>query len=156
VLTPHPGEMGRLTRLGAREVQRRRIDLAADFARAHQAVVVLKGARTVVAAPDGRTTINPTGNAGMATAGTGDALTGAIAAFMAQGLSAEDAARLGVYVHGLAGDAVAAERGERGMLAGDLVEGIPGALRRLAPRPSEPPSRLFKRTRPTGATRSDS
>ena len=156
VLTPHPGEMGRLTRLGAREVQRRRIDLAADFARAHQAVVVLKGARTVVAAPDGRTTINPTGNAGMATAGTGDALTGAIAAFMAQGLSAEDAARLGVYVHGLAGDAVAAERGERGMLAGDLVEGIPGALRRLAPRPSEPPSRLFKRTRPAGATRSDS
>ena len=156
VLTPHPGEMGRLTRLGAREVQRRRIDLAADFARAHQAVVVLKGARTVVAAPDGRTTINPTGNAGMATAGTGDALTGAIAAFMAQGLSAEDAARLGVYVHGLAGDAVAAERGERGMLAGDLVEGIPGALRRLAPRPSEPAPRLFKRTRPAGATRSDS
>lgn len=156
VLTPHPGEMGRLMRLGAREVQRRRIDLAADFARAHQAVVVLKGAHTVVAAPDGRTTINPTGNAGMATAGTGDALTGAIAAFMAQSLSAEDAARLGVYVHGLAGDAVAAERGERGMLAGDLVEDIPGALRRLAPRPSEPPSRLFKRTRPTGATRSDS
>jgi len=108
-------------------------------------VLVLKGARTVVATPDGRVTINPTGNAGMATAGTGDALTGAIAGLLAQGLSVEDAARLGVYLHGLAGDLIAAERGERGMMAGDLVDGIPTALRRLSPVPGGPTLRLFKR-----------
>jgi NAD(P)H-hydrate epimerase len=152
ILTPHPGEMGRLTRLDAREVQRRRIDLAGEFARAHQVVLVLKGARTVVAAPDGRITLNSTGNAGMATAGTGDVLTGVIAALLAQGLSAADAARVGVYLHGLAGDLVAAERGERGMMAGDLVDRIPAALRRLAPPPHPSPYRLFKRTRAPGAT----
>ncbi|MBI3607555.1 MAG: NAD(P)H-hydrate dehydratase [Nitrospirae bacterium] len=156
ILTPHPGEMGRLTRLGTREVQHRRIELAVEFARAHHVVLVLKGARTVVATPDGRATINPTGNAGMATAGTGDALTGAIAGLLAQGLSVEDAARLGVYLHGLAGDLLAAERGERGMMAGDLVNGIPAALRRLSPMSDGPPHRLFKRTRPDGATRSES
>lgn len=149
ILTPHPGEMGRLTRLGSREVQRRRIELAIDFARIHQVVLVLKGARTVVATPDGRATVNSTGNAGMATAGAGDVLTGVIAALLAQGLPVDQAARLGVYLHGSAGDLIAAEHGERGMLAGDLVDRIPSALHRLSPPPIRPPHRLFKRTRPS-------
>jgi NAD(P)H-hydrate epimerase len=155
VLTPHPGEMGRLTKLGSREVQRRRIDLAAEFAKAHQVVVALKGARTVVAGPDGRVTLNPTGNAGMATAGTGDVLTGVIASLMAQGLPPADAARLGVYLHGLAGDIVAADRGERGMLAGDLLDRLPAALARIAPTPAPQPSRLFKRSTSPHSARSD-
>jgi NAD(P)H-hydrate epimerase len=154
VLTPHPGEMGRLTKLGSREVQRRRIDLAAEFAKAYQVVVALKGARTVVAGPDGRVTINPTGNAGMATAGTGDVLTGVISALVAQGLPPTDAARLGVYLHGAAGDLVAADRGERGMLAGDLLDRLPAALERIAPVPAQPLPRLFKRSESTA--RSDS
>jgi NAD(P)H-hydrate epimerase len=153
VLTPHPGEMGRLTRLGSREVQRRRIDLAVEFAQAYQVVLVLKGARTVVASPDGRVTLNPTGNSGMATAGTGDVLTGVIAALVAQGLSPADAARLGVYLHGSAGDLIARERGERGMMAGDLVDRIPSVLNDLAPSPSPSPHRLFKRS--ASSTRSD-
>jgi NAD(P)H-hydrate epimerase len=152
VLTPHPGEMGRLTRLGSREVQRRRIDLAVEFAQAYQVVLVLKGARTR-ASPDGRVTLNPTGNSGMATAGTGDVLTGVIAALVAQGLSPADAARLGVYLHGSAGDLIARERGERGMMAGDLVDRIPSVLNDLAPSPSPSPHRLFKRS--ASSARSD-
>ncbi len=152
-LTPHPGEMGRLTRLGSREVQRRRIDLAMEFARSHQVVVALKGARTVTASPDGKATLNPTGNSGMATAGAGDALTGVIAALMAQGLAPAEAARLGVYVHGSAGDLVAGERGERGMLAGDLIDRVPLVLNRLAPAPPPSGQRLFKRS--GSPTRSD-
>lgn len=148
ILTPHPGEMGRLTKLGSREVQRRRIDLAAEFAKTYQVVLALKGARTVVASPDGRATLNPTGNSGMATAGTGDVLTGVIAALAAQGLTPAEAARLGVYLHGWAGDLIASERGERGMMAGDLIDRIPAALNHLVPSPSASPSttRLFKRS----------
>jgi NAD(P)H-hydrate epimerase len=146
ILTPHPGEMGRLTKLGSREVQRRRIDLAAEFAKAHQVVLALKSARTVVASPDGRVTLNPTGNAGMATAGTGDVLTGVIAALVAQGLAPADAARLGVYLHGAAGDMVARERGERGMLAGDLLDRLPAALGRMVPSTAHQPARLIKRS----------
>ncbi len=155
VLTPHPGEMGRLTRLGAREVQRRRIDIATEFAKTYEVVLVLKGARTVVASPDGRATLNPTGNSGMATAGTGDVLTGVIAALLAQGLAPAEAARLGVYLHGWAGDLIASERGERGMMAGDVIARIPAALNYLVPSPSASPStpRLFKRS--TSATRSE-
>jgi NAD(P)H-hydrate epimerase len=145
ILTPHPGEMGRLTRLGSREVQRRRIDLAIEFAKTHQVVLVLKGARTVVASPDGRATLNPTGNSGMATAGTGDVLTGMIAALLAQGLAPADAARLGVYLHGAAGDLIAGERGERGMMAGDVIDRIPSALHHLVPPPPASAHRLFKR-----------
>jgi NAD(P)H-hydrate repair Nnr-like enzyme with NAD(P)H-hydrate dehydratase domain len=91
----------------------------------------------------------------MATAGTGDVLTGVIAALAAQGLSSADAARLGVYLHGLAGDIVAADRGERGMLAGDLLDRLPAALARIAPPPAQPPSRLFKRSESSSLARSD-
>uniref|UniRef100_A0A832MKK6 Bifunctional NAD(P)H-hydrate repair enzyme n=1 Tax=Eiseniibacteriota bacterium TaxID=2212470 RepID=A0A832MKK6_UNCEI len=132
VLTPHVGEMARLTGLSTAEVEAGRIDLAIEWARRWGAVVVLKGAPTVTAAPDGFAAVNPTGNPGLATAGTGDVLAGAIAALLAQGLTPWDAARLGVYAHGLAGDAAAAAQGVHGMNAGDVLEELPRALRTLA------------------------
>jgi len=131
VLTPHLGEMRRLTGIDAETLEANRIDLTREWARRWRAVVVLKGAPTVVASADGHTTVNPTGNPGMATAGMGDVLTGAIAALIAQGLAPYDAARLGVYVHGMAGDLVAAEKGQQGMVAGDVAEAMPRALMAL-------------------------
>ena len=128
VLTPHLGEMERLTGEDAAELEARRIDASREWAGRWRAVVVLKGAPTVTAAPDGRATVNPTGNPGMATAGTGDVLTGVIAGLIAQGLNAYDAARLGVYAHGLAGDLAANEKGQAGMVAGDVTEFLPAAL----------------------------
>jgi NAD(P)H-hydrate epimerase len=94
-------------------------------------VVALKGARTVVAGPDGHVFINPTGNSGMATGGTGDLLTGILGGLLAQGLAPLDAAQLGVYLHGLAGDLAAADKTERGMIAGDVLDRIPAAWRIL-------------------------
>ncbi len=94
-------------------------------------VVVLKGAYSIVAAPDGRTAINPFANPALATAGTGDVLAGAIVGLLAQGLSAFDAARAGCYLHGLAGEVAAAEVGEVGTVAGDLIPRIPAAIRRV-------------------------
>jgi NAD(P)H-hydrate epimerase len=85
----------------------------------------------VVAAPDGRASVNPTGNSGLATAGSGDVLSGIIAGFMAQGLSPFDAARLGVYVHGLTADVLAGEIGEHGLIAGDLLQMVPGVIKNL-------------------------
>jgi NAD(P)H-hydrate epimerase len=128
VFTPHVGEMARLTGLGAEEIEADRIDVARRFAERWQAVVVLKGAPTVIASPAGPAIVNPTGNPGLATAGTGDVLTGVIAALLAQGLAPLDAAGLGVYVHGMAGDLAAAERGQLGMIAGDVAEMLPQAL----------------------------
>jgi NAD(P)H-hydrate epimerase len=104
------------------------------LAAATGAVVVLKGRRTVVAHPDGRAAFNATGNAGMATGGTGDALTGVLGALLARGLSGFDAARLGTYVHGDAGDLAAARLGEDGLIAGDVIDALPEAWRRLAVR----------------------
>ena len=95
------------------------------------AVVVLKGHRTLVASRSGRVSVNTCGNSGMATAGAGDVLTGIIGAFLARGLSGEDAARLGVRVHGLAGDRAADRLGEDGVMAGDIVEALPYVLRDL-------------------------
>ena len=132
VLTPHVGEMARLTGLPPAEIEARRIDVAIEWAHAWDAVVVLKGAPTVTAAPDGHATVNPTGNPGMATAGMGDVLTGTIVALLAQGLAPVDAARLGVFVHGLAGDRAAEEIGGIGLRAGDVLERLPYALQRLA------------------------
>ncbi|MDK2854889.1 MAG: ADP-dependent NAD(P)H-hydrate dehydratase / NAD(P)H-hydrate epimerase [Bacillota bacterium] len=129
ILTPHPGELARLTRSTPAEAQAHRLPLARDLAREWKAVVVLKGARTVIAAPDGTCYINPTGNPGLATGGTGDVLTGVIAALLAQGLEPVQAAAAGVFLHGLAGD-LAAERvgGERGLVAGDVLSALPSAL----------------------------
>jgi len=123
VITPHPGEMARLCGTNSAEVQRDRIGVARRFAMERGVVVVLKGARTVCALPGGEVYVNPTGNPAMATAGTGDVLAGVIGALLAQGLTAAQAAALGVYRHGTAGDRAAAKRNDpRHIAAGDLLE----------------------------------
>lgn len=127
-MTPHPGEMARLLGITISDVQKDRIGIATVFAVKYNVTIVLKGAGTVVANPDGLVYINNTGNPGMATGGTGDALTGMIGGFLAQGFASLQAACLGVYLHGLAGDLAAKEKGEAGMIAGDLIEKIPQAL----------------------------
>ncbi len=129
ILTPHPGEMGRLAGLSSVDVQKDRIKIASDFAVKYKVILVLKGAGTVVAGPDGEVFISTTGNAGMATGGTGDVLTGMIGSLLAQDYPAIQAACLGVYLHGLAGDLAAKEKGEMGMIAGDLIEKIPEAIK---------------------------
>jgi len=128
VVTPHPGEMARLLGCDTAEVQADRLGAARRLARAEGAIVVLKGARTVVAAPDGGAAISPTGNPGMASGGTGDVLAGILGALLGQGLPPFDAAVLGVFVHGAAGDRVAARQGEVGLLAGDLLAELPSTL----------------------------
>ncbi|WP_040949938.1 bifunctional ADP-dependent NAD(P)H-hydrate dehydratase/NAD(P)H-hydrate epimerase [Gorillibacterium massiliense] len=122
VLTPHPGEMARLMGVSTAEVQRDRIGAALRFAGERGVTLVLKGARTVIATPEGSAYVNLTGNPGMATGGTGDALSGIIASLLAQGYTAEQAACLGVYLHGLAGDQAAAKRPSGRLLAGDLID----------------------------------
>ena len=134
ILTPHPGEMGRLIKLSAEEVQQDRERIAKEFAKKHRVIVVLKGHGTVIASYDGAVSVNETGNPGMASGGCGDVLTGMIAGLLGQKLAPVDAARLGVYVHGLAGDLAAAERGEIGLLASDLVDRIPLAIRKYQQR----------------------
>ncbi len=134
VLTPHPGEMARLLGMDVAQVQGRRLELAREFAIRHRSVVVLKGARTVIASPDGRLYINSSGNVGMATAGSGDVLSGLIGALLCQGLSPLRSAVLGVFVHGLAGDLVAGSQGEAGMMAGDLLSQLPAARLKLSTR----------------------
>lgn len=130
ILTPHPGEMARLeTDATPQSVNADRINTAARFARERGVFVVLKGARTVVARPDGTAAICPTGNPGMATAGTGDILTGMIVGLLAQGLSSWEAACVATYLHGCAGDLAAAEKGQAGLIAGDLIEQIPFAIK---------------------------
>jgi NAD(P)H-hydrate epimerase len=124
VITPHPGEMARLTGLSASDVQRRRLGVARDFATTQNVYVILKGHRTLVATPEGVVYINPTGNPGMATGGTGDVLTGMVSGWMAQGLGVTAACLLAVYLHGAAGDLAASEVGEAALVAGDLVAQI--------------------------------
>ncbi|MFP5285769.1 MAG: NAD(P)H-hydrate dehydratase, partial [Thermoanaerobaculia bacterium] len=131
VLTPHPGELGRLLGIPTSEVQDDRLAAARRAAVEAEAVVVLKGHRTLVATPGGEVHVNPTGNPGMASGGTGDVLTGLIAGLSAQGLGALDAARLGVYLHGLAGDLAAARTGESALAAGDLLTYLPAAFLEL-------------------------
>jgi hydroxyethylthiazole kinase-like uncharacterized protein yjeF len=128
ILTPHPGEMARLVGVSTPEVQARRLDLARETAVKFGVTLVLKGAQTVVAAPDGRASLNSTGNPALASGGTGDVLTGLIGGFLAQGLTPWDAARLGVYLHGLAADFFVRHNGERGMIAGDLLAVLPQML----------------------------
>jgi ADP-dependent NAD(P)H-hydrate dehydratase len=119
ILTPHPGEFARLLESDVAAVQANRVELAVEFAARHHVILVLKGAGTVIT--DGqRVAINPTGNSGMATGGTGDVLTGLITALLAQGLAPFEAAQLGVYLHGLAGDLAAAELSQPGLIASDL------------------------------------
>jgi NAD(P)H-hydrate epimerase len=133
VLTPHPGEMSRLTGEPVSKIQAHRLEVARDLARQTGTVVVLKGQRTVVAEPTGRAALNPTGNPGMGTGGTGDVLSGVVGALLARH-GAWLAATAGVFVHGRAGDRAAESLGEEGLLAGDLAEAIPGVLRLLGRR----------------------
>lgn len=125
ILTPHPGEMGRLTGLDTREIQADRLKISREFSQKHNCHLVLKGARTVVADPKGVLYINPTGNPSLATGGTGDVLTGIISGLLAQGLPESKAATAGVYLHGLAADYFAEQNGESGLIATDLLEIIP-------------------------------
>jgi len=131
VLTPHPGEAARLLGLETAEVAADRRGAVRRAAAETGAVVVLKGHQSLVATPDGSVYVNQTGNAGMATGGTGDVLTGLVGSLLAQGYEPLAAALLGVYLHGLAGDRVAEERGLVGLAAGDLVEALPGAFEEL-------------------------
>ncbi|HIJ78799.1 MAG: NAD(P)H-hydrate dehydratase [Desulfobulbaceae bacterium] len=132
VLTPHPGEMARLCGLTTSEVQQNRLKIAGDFAKRNRVYLVLKGAGTVVAAPDGRLAINSTGNPGMAAGGMGDVLTGLIGGLLAQGVDPWQAACLGVYVHGLAADLLAKDNGlSFGYLAGEVAAALPRAFRQL-------------------------
>ncbi|HSD29895.1 MAG TPA: NAD(P)H-hydrate dehydratase, partial [Vicinamibacteria bacterium] len=131
LLTPHPGEAARLLGCGIAAVQTDRIASARRLAAESGALVALKGARTVVASPDGRVTVNPTGNPGMATGGTGDVLTGIAGGLLAQGVAPAAVLSAAVYLHGLAGDLAAEARGEAGLLAGDVADAIPAAIRRI-------------------------
>jgi NAD(P)H-hydrate epimerase len=134
ILTPHPGEMARLTGSSVSAVQQDRIKCARNFAVDFNVHVVLKGAHTVIAVPDGRVSINPTGNAGMASGGMGDVLTGVIAGLIAQGLSAADACRAGVYLHGAAADSLSQSIGPYGYLAGEVMAAIPGEIKKFIDR----------------------
>jgi ADP-dependent NAD(P)H-hydrate dehydratase / NAD(P)H-hydrate epimerase len=130
IVTPHPGEMARLEPdASAQSVNADRIGTATRFARERGVFVVLKGARTVIARPDGAVAICPTGNPGMATAGTGDVLTGMMVGLLAQGLPSWDAACVATYLHGYAGDLAAMTRGQAGLIAGDVIEHIPDTLK---------------------------
>jgi NAD(P)H-hydrate epimerase len=134
IITPHPGEMARLLGVSVEQVQSDRLEHAREFASAHKVHVVLKGHRTIVAGPDGRSFINLTGNAGMATGGTGDLLTGMIAAWFAQLLDAEAASKLAVYLHGAAGDLAEADEGELALLPTDIAARLGDAVLELTAR----------------------
>ncbi len=131
ILTPHPAEMGRLLNLSARAVQEDRIGHATSYAVKHGLTLILKGASTVVVCTDGRTLINPTGNSGMATAGSGDVLAGMLVSLLGQGMQPCDAALAAVYLHGLAGDLAAAEKGEAALMASDIANYIGSAMKEV-------------------------
>jgi NAD(P)H-hydrate epimerase len=134
IITPHPGEMARLVGMSTDEVQASRLEIARNFAVAHHVFVVLKGHRTLIATPDAKIFINPTGNPGMATGGTGDVLTGMIAAWLAQLLDAEAACKIAVYLHGLAGDLAEADLGDVAMTAADVAGHLGDAMLELTAR----------------------
>lgn len=131
ILTPHPKEMSRLTGLSTPFIQKNRLKTVQDFCKRFKVTLVLKGAHSLVGLPDGRIRVNPTGNAGMATGGSGDVLTGLIGGFLAQGLSSEKAALAGVYLHGLCGDIYTRHYSERTLIAGDLIDHLPTAIKEI-------------------------
>ena len=131
VLTPHPGEMSRLTGISVDKIESDRTHAASDFAKEYNCTVVLKGHETVIAAPDGTVCINYTGNCGMASGGMGDVLTGVISSFIGQGCSPFDAAVLGVFLHGLAADIGAENVGEFSLIASDVIDCLPKAILKL-------------------------
>ncbi|GJM14691.1 MAG: bifunctional NAD(P)H-hydrate repair enzyme [Thermodesulfobacteriota bacterium] len=131
VLTPHPGEMSRLAGISTEEVQANRIGVALDFSTKYNVYLVLKGARSVISTPQGEIYINTTGNAGMASGGMGDVLTGIIGGLLAQQIEPADACTLGVFAHGLAGDLAAEQSGEAGIIASDVANKLPNAIRKI-------------------------
>lgn len=132
VITPHPGEMGRLLNLPPRDIQADRAGIARKFAEENNVYVVLKGAHPLIAVPEGKVFISTKGNPGMATAGAGDVLAGMVGGLLSQGFSPEKAAIAAVYLHGLAGDMVRDEKGEYGIMATDIIEKIPFAIKSAA------------------------
>jgi NAD(P)H-hydrate epimerase len=145
ILTPHIGELSRLNGVPASEIEKDKVKYASEFAKEYNCILVFKGAPTIISEPGGQTYVNPTGNAGMATAGSGDVLTGIIVGLLAQKMMLPsrsrqesedihkimlDSALAGVYVHGLTGDLAKEEKGEMGMIAGDMMEKTPTALLR--------------------------
>jgi NAD(P)H-hydrate epimerase len=131
ILTPHPGEMSRLAGISTEEVQADRIGVALDFSAKYNVYMVLKGARSIISTPAREMFINTTGNAGMASGGMGDVLTGIIGGFLAQRLDPVDACKLGVFAHGLAADLIARENGEAGMIATDVANALPKAISQI-------------------------
>ena len=143
VLTPHPGEMARLCGCGIPEIEADRIGAARDFAKRFGVYLILKGARSIIAAPDGSIAINGSGNPGMATGGMGDVLTGVVAALVGQGYHPFAACRLGTFVHGYAADLLVERTGTQGMIASDVQEALPTALRLLSCQGDLSPRRMF-------------
>jgi NAD(P)H-hydrate epimerase len=128
ILTPHVGEFSRLSKISSKTVEEYRINVARELAKRIGVTIVLKGVPTIVASQDGSAILNSSGNPGMATAGTGDVLSGIIAGLWAQGMSDTDAAWAGVYLHGLSGDTISKKIGERSLVANDIIEYLPSAL----------------------------
>ena len=133
VLTPHPKEMSRLTGLSTQEIQKNRISAAIEFAQKKSVILVLKGAPSLIATPDGNVYINPTGNPGMATGGSGDVLTGIIAGLVAQNISPKNASMAGAYIHGYSGDIFSENETQTSLIAGDLLRNLPNALKQVLP-----------------------
>lgn len=130
ILTPHPGEMARLLKIDSKKLEKNRIGIAKEFSKKHRVILVLKGHQTIVSDYSGNFYINKTGNPGMATAGSGDVLTGMIGAFLGQGLSAFEAAKYAVHLHGLAGDMAAKEKTQISLIASDIIDKIPNAIKK--------------------------